>query len=292
MNDNNSFNFSILTSIYNEPCSQLKNNNFYLLKFEQLIKNDPQATFNHLFFSYYYPRREKLKLEKFEKILRLIIDNIYLQVISYLNYLQEPYQKALKNLEEYQKLCTFIKKLRGKLRRLLEEMLKDNRTPRAVKGVVKNGLHKAAKIDAYAQRKLETAQRDFDGEEIAANLSTYLENSEALADLAYFSSLYFTKQELIPIQNQLENKNFNQFTEEFLKKELLTPSTKEKILNELQEFIDDYPLYKLVKQAYAIYLTLGKIIPWEKHPFIKRLVFNSYVEAKVSSPKLSLIQKK
>ena len=292
MNENNHFNFSILTSIYNEPFSQLEDNNFYLLRFEQLIKNDPQATFNHLFFSYYYPRRQKLKLEKFEKILRLLIDDIYLQVISYLNYLQEPYQKALENLAQYQELCNFIKNLRGKLRRLLEEMLRDNRTPRAVKGVVKNGLHKAVKVDTYAQRKLETADRDFDGEEVAANLDTYLENSQALADLAYFNNLYFTKQELAPIQNQLKNKSFNQFTEEFLKKELLTANKKEKISNKLKEFIDEYPLYKLVKQAYAIYLTLGKVIPWEKHPFIKRLVFNSHLEAKLNSAQLSLVQKK
>ncbi|KXS43803.1 MAG: hypothetical protein AWU54_915 [Candidatus Frackibacter sp. T328-2] len=282
----NDFSFSIFDSLYNQPMNEIEENNFYLLKLEKLIKNNPKETLNYLFFNYYYPRRKDLNLEKFERILRLVIDRTYLQVINYINYLEEPYKNALENFDQYQLLCKFIKKIRSKLRRLLEEMLYDEETPRAVKGVIKNGIYKMAKFDAYAKRKLQTAEHEFDSEEIVNNITEYLQDSEALADLAYFSQLYFSQSKIKPIENQLQTKSLNKFTQQFLKKQLLNPHKKEKILNRLKKFIDEYPLREQAKQAYAIYLTLGKSIPWEKHPFIKRLLINSHLEARVNRAKL------
>jgi hypothetical protein len=147
-----------------------------------------------------------------------------------------------------------------------------------------------AKFDAYAKRKLETAEDEFNSEEIVENITTYLKDSEILADLACFSKIYFSKQELAPIENQLQTKSFNKFTQQFINNKLLTPTKKEMILNKLQEFIAEYPLRNQAKQAYAIYLTLGKSIPWKKHPFIKRLLINSHLETRVNNIKLSNIK--
>ncbi|SJZ93339.1 hypothetical protein [Selenihalanaerobacter shriftii] len=285
MSRKNQFNFSIFDSLYNQPLSELQENNFHLLKFEQLLKKKPKETLNYLFFSYYYPQRNELKIEKIENILRLIIDKTYLQIISYMNYLEEPYKTALENFDQYQDLCNFVKRIRSKLRRLIEELLWDEDLPRAVKGVIKNGIYKIAKFDAYAKRKLETAESEFDSEEIVENITTYLKDSEVLADLAYFKELYFSPNQLTPIKSQLQLRSFNEFAYKFLKEELLTPSIKEKIIDQLNKFINEYPLRDQAKQAYAIYLTLGKAIPWEKHPFIRRIVVNSHLEAKVNKLK-------
>ncbi|MDH7576353.1 MAG: hypothetical protein QHH75_00755 [Bacillota bacterium] len=114
-----------------------------------------------------------------------------------------------------------------------------------------------------------------------ANLPFYLEKADLLAELPQFSSIYFTTDELSCFLNSLQSYRLTQENEASLEK-LLSAPRKKQILNELFHFTRTFPLIRNAKQAFAIYISLGEIIPWTRHPFMRRLLAVSYQEAKVS----------
>lgn len=131
--------------------------------------------------------------------------------------------------------------------------------------------------DLLALLKEDNASRDLTFEEVRENLPEYLLHAVNLADFPEFIPIYFTCEELALIAKQLKINKYNQNTIDYLRL-LLTDQKKAQILYKLDDFITQVPLHQLAKYAYAVKISLGTSYPWEKHPFIKRLFTNSYLE--------------
>lgn len=280
MSIDNHPNSSIFDSLCSYSPAELEENKFYLSRLKQLIDKNPQQFFNQLFFDYYW-QSDQLELMTVIKRLRLVADQIKMPILNYLIYLEQPYNSALNNFTEQKELCQFIRKIRATLKDLIKKEITHNQTSQKTQPKIKTGLKHVNQFDTYAERRFEIADRGFNSREVIENISNYLSKAQPLADLAYFDDLYFCREKLKPIRNQLNQRSFNKFIQKFIKNKLLTTSKKEKILNHLQNFITQSFLDQQSKRAYAVYLTLGISIPWEKHHFTKRLILNSHLEAKI-----------
>jgi hypothetical protein len=114
-------------------------------------------------------------------------------------------------------------------------------------------------------------------QEALLHIDRYLNKADLLAELPQFQGVHFTGDELsdlsglsIPspeLESQLEI--------------TLTPLRKREILKVLQKFIRSYTVPLVANQAMAIFITLGEVILWHRHAFIKRLLIVSIQEAKV-----------
>ncbi|MGB3913833.1 MAG: hypothetical protein WBK18_01415 [Thermacetogeniaceae bacterium] len=116
-------------------------------------------------------------------------------------------------------------------------------------------------------------------QEIIEQIPALLRKGDLLAELSDFSGIYFTAHELEPLWNSLQNYNFLPEDEAKLE-DFFNLSIKHQILATLQNFINRNWYSPHAKIACAVYITLGEIIPWTKHPFIRRLLAVSYQEAK------------
>ncbi|HHW29042.1 MAG TPA: hypothetical protein GXX21_05775 [Syntrophomonadaceae bacterium] len=118
-----------------------------------------------------------------------------------------------------------------------------------------------------------------DLQEILEQIPVLLRKGDLLAELPDFSGLYFTAHELEPLWGALQRYNF--LPEEEAKLEnFFNLAFKHQILATLHNFINRNWNSPYAKLACAVYITLGEIIPWAKHPFIRRLLAVSYQEAK------------
>ncbi|MDA8441599.1 MAG: hypothetical protein M0Z55_04410 [Peptococcaceae bacterium] len=117
-------------------------------------------------------------------------------------------------------------------------------------------------------------------QEVAWNLTLYFTPSVILADYPEFKHLYFLPAELIPLALELENYKLSPRSNLYLKK-LLHATRKSAIETSLLNFAQTFPLILHAKWAYAIYLSLaqGEV---SAHPFVLRLLTNSYWEAKAA----------
>ena len=116
-------------------------------------------------------------------------------------------------------------------------------------------------------------------QEIIEQIPVLLRKGDLLAELSDFSGLYFTAHELEPLWGSLQRYKF--LPEEEAKLEnFFNLAIKHQILATLQNFINRNWYSPYAKIACAVYITLGEIIPWAKHPFIRRLLAASYQEAK------------
>lgn len=118
-----------------------------------------------------------------------------------------------------------------------------------------------------------------DLQEIIEQLPVLLRKGDLLAELPDFSGLYFTAHELESIWGALQKYTFTP-EEEAKLEEFLNLAIKHQILATLHNFINKNGNSPYAKIACAVYITLGEIIPWAKHPFIRRLLAVSYQEAK------------
>ncbi len=128
-------------------------------------------------------------------------------------------------------------------------------------------------------RELNDLNLPFLPHEVAWNLAMYLTPAQKLADYPQFSHVYFLPIELVPLAFDLENYNLSPFNENYL--ETLLHSTRKGAIKAcLLNFAQTFPLVLQAKWAYAVYLSLDQG-QWSKHPFIRRLLANSYWEARL-----------
>ncbi|HHY41065.1 MAG TPA: hypothetical protein GX502_07415 [Syntrophaceticus sp.] len=116
-------------------------------------------------------------------------------------------------------------------------------------------------------------------QEVIEQISVLLRKGDVLAELSDFSGLYFTAHELEPLWDSLQRYKFLPEDEAKIE-DFFNLSIKHQILVTLQNYINRNWYSPYAKIACAVYITLGEIIPWAKHPFIRRLLAVSYQEAK------------
>ncbi|HHW42002.1 MAG TPA: hypothetical protein GXX19_12825 [Syntrophomonadaceae bacterium] len=120
----------------------------------------------------------------------------------------------------------------------------------------------------------------FGPEEVLVNLPFYLKKADVLAELPQFLPVIFTTDELKCFKTPLSTYHFTEDDEIVLEK-LLVTARKKHILQTLKHFVLTYPIEDYTKKAFAIYISLGEIVPWAKHSFIRRLLAVSYQESRV-----------
>lgn len=137
----------------------------------------------------------------------------------------------------------------------------------------------------HALRDLHLDPKVYEGvpccpDEVINNLPRYLKGADLLAELTEFIPIIFTNDELCMFANSLPAYRFTQDDEKVLET-VLVPVRKKHILQVLHHFILNYPMESYVKKGFAIYISLGEIVPWAKHSFIRRLLAVGYQEARV-----------
>ncbi len=120
----------------------------------------------------------------------------------------------------------------------------------------------------------------FRPEDVLVNLSSYLKKADVLAELPQFLPVIFTTDELKCFKTLLSTYHFTEDDEIVLEK-LLVTARKKHILQTLKHFVLTYPIEDYTKKAFAIYISLGEIVPWAKHSFVRRLLVVSYQESRV-----------
>jgi hypothetical protein len=134
-------------------------------------------------------------------------------------------------------------------------------------------------------RELTELNLPFLPHEVAWNLAMYLTPAAKLADYPQFTHVHFLPTELIPLAFDLENYKLSPFNERYLET-LLHDTRKSAIKACLLNFAQTFPLVLQGKWAYAVYLSLDHG-EWCKHPFVRRLLANSYWEARLNGELLS-----
>ena len=115
--------------------------------------------------------------------------------------------------------------------------------------------------------------------EALANIDLYLDKADLLAELPQFQPVYFTGDELAGFHRLQILRSTPELESQL--EITLTPLRKREILQVTSRFIQACPLPFFANQALAVYITLGEVIPWHQHAFIKRLLAVSVQEANV-----------
>lgn len=119
---------------------------------------------------------------------------------------------------------------------------------------------------------------NIDIQEVIEEIPSLLKSADIIAELTDFSGIYFTAYELAPLWDSLQRYEITAEDEQKIEVFLQLP-IKYQILTTLYNFIQKSANTPSAKMACAVYITLGEIIPWVKHPFIRRLLGVSYQEA-------------
>ncbi|HWJ03337.1 MAG TPA: hypothetical protein VNU93_06620 [Verrucomicrobiae bacterium] len=117
-------------------------------------------------------------------------------------------------------------------------------------------------------------------QEVAWNLPMYLKPASILADYPEFKHMYFLSSEILPLAFDLENYKLSPRGEQYLES-LLHETRQEAFKANLLNFAQNFPLVLQAKWAYAVYISLARG-GWCQHPFVRRLLANSYWEAKAT----------
>lgn len=90
--------------------------------------------------------------------------------------------------------------------------------------------------------------------------------------------MYFLPSEILPLAFDLENYQLTPRGERYFN-DLLHETRRSAFRINLLNFAQTFPLILQAKWAYAVYISLEKN-EWGKHPFVRRLLANSYWEAR------------
>lgn len=238
-------------------------------RFRQMVNNQPQAILDALFFNCY---QETPSLSRFSQLRHFLVPHasyIYPGVASYAKHLQSSPVTS----EDCIRQVLILREARFLCREIVTLVLSDAVIPFTRRKV----LHQSLQWLKVVPESL--ANSHIDQDEVLANIHRYLSRSDLLAELPQFQAIYFTGDELSHLSG-LQIYRSTPDLESQLER-VLIPLRKRDILKVLQQFIQTCPLPLHTKQAFAVYISLGEVIPWHRHSFIKRLLAVSFQEAKV-----------
>ncbi|MBO8169820.1 MAG: hypothetical protein H0Z35_11645 [Thermoanaerobacteraceae bacterium] len=257
-----------------------KTSNFALYRFYHLVEQHPVQVLEVLFFQYYW-RNQAVDYLTLKRFLKKHAPAIYPAILKFTVHLERSYLLACLDKKFFSVQVRFL----GQLRHLIKDILTNlqgrsyvNTTKIAV--TLRNMKH----TDDMVLQLKENVKVPFECVLVLENMEPYLRNADSLADLPQFRCVYFAFNDLKNFAMQIENNNWSPFLYKHLE-QLLTAEKREQIRQVLKHLIENHTVPGQVKQAFVLYMTLPDDIPWHKHPFIKRLVYNSYWYGKVHNTK-------
>lgn len=258
----------VLTNVLDDWRFTNSTDPFLQRKFHHLVNQHPQKTLNTIFFELYLKHPA---INRFSSLRRFFVsqcDHVYSGFSDYALILQNTMRKEIlaDNASIINREARFITK------EILALAINNRKTPARSRSRLINNLHLLITNPCFEKTLPETL------EELLGNLPGYLEKADLLAELPDFSGVYFTASEIAPLWNALSRYTLTSEDEKKLELFLNLPRKKQ-ILFTLSNFIRRCPDSTFVKKACAVYISLGEIIPWTKHPFIRRLLAVSYQEA-------------
>ncbi|WP_366921906.1 hypothetical protein MFMK1_002326 [Metallumcola ferriviriculae] len=250
---------------------------FSVYRFYQLLDQEPINTLEVLFFNYHW-RQEKINYSVMKGFFLRHSPHIYHALTKFAVPLERNYLYACLEKDFFSKQVSFL----ATLRNLIKDTLKcitDNTTVNSKDAA--RTLRNMKHTDNIALQVKENLRIPFDSITVLDDVETFANGAEVLADLSQMRCAYFSPAAVVSFPPTDENIGATPFLSRHLQ-QLLTPKKKEQICQVLKSIIENHPLPDLVKQALALYMTLmGDDIPWQKHPFILRLYYNSYWHWKV-----------
>jgi len=233
-------------------------------RFHNFVNKSPQETLDTLFFKIYLQHPVLPNFAYLRSFLLPQSSKIYQGVSVYIKLIQN---------ETFSDTESLISR---EIRYLCREILM------IASGDMKVQPHIRCKLFKTLQ-SIHPNPRNYDFENInlqniIAQIPLHLEKADLLAELPYFSGIYYTAPELAPIWDSLQQYTLKPDDEVKLEC-FLDLSKKQQILKTLENFIHKYTDSPYIKKACAVYITLGEVIPWVKHPFIRRLLAVCYQEA-------------
>lgn len=238
-------------------------------RFRQLVNKYPQLVLDALFFDCYQLIPGLSRFSQLRSFLAPQASYIYPGIFFYVKNLH-----PLKGSDGCDRHSLIVREARNLCREIVIMVLRDTSVPLGKR----KQLHQALYSLKVAPEELDNVL--IDDHEVLANIHQYLDKADLLAELPQFQSVYFTSDELIAFHTHQPYQFSPDF--ELQLEKLLSPLRKRNILQILQQFIRSYPLPFLANQAFAVYISLGEVIPWHQHSFIKRLLIVSYQELMVS----------
>lgn len=256
----------VLDKIVSQPYCQLKEGTFLFERLKSAVCHAPVSSLEYLFYEYRIT--DKMDLSDISDLFQKLSPQCYLSFVMFINNLCPG------------KLMFMEEKIRELLTCPLEHVLETGQIPLTGQNRIMQALIKLKKSTFIEEVSGLDFPIPFDPCEVINHIDYYLKESDILADLPEFMTVYFSPEQVNPIAFQVESHKLNPFGKKFIEK-LLNEERQNMIKNSLKTFISSYPVKLYTKQAFAIYVTLGKAIPWAEHPFILRLIINSYWEHKV-----------
>jgi len=265
-NNNNTKEF--LTKLLEAWDNNSVSNIFMQSRFHSFVNDSPQETLDTLFFDVYIQHPLLSNFTQLHSFITPRSSSIYQGITDYL-----PHIKVIKNDTTNNTRFLISREVRFLCREVIISALNDVKTqPNTRFQLFKTlqSLHLNPENYAF--------DNQINPQEIIDLIPCYLEGADLLAELPYFSGIHFTASELTPLWESLEQYHFNP-DDEIKIDSFFDLSKKAQVLKTLENFIHRYPDSPSIKKAYAVYISLGEIIPWSKHPFIRRLLGVSYQEA-------------
>lgn len=257
-----------LTDFLNYRPPNTTTNSFMHKKFYNLVNKDPEKTLNKLFFELYLQHPAISRFSQLRSFLIPHFSEVYNGFSDYALVLQNYLEKGV--LSETKVIIS--REARFITKEILLLTLNTYKTPLKVRSKLIHTL-RLLQINPCFEKELPVSPW-----KLLSNLSDDLKKAELLAELPDFSGVYFTAPELATLWNAIARFNLTPTDEEDLEY-FLNLSRKKQVLFTLKNFISRCPEPIYIKKASVIYISLGEIIPWTKHPFIRRLLAVSYQEA-------------
>jgi hypothetical protein len=240
-----------------------------MIRFRQAVNREPRKTLDTLFFDCYQTLPGLSRFSQLRKLLVPLSSYIYPGIALYAGYLHTPETQTSNQRSLVSREARYL------CREIVMLALNDAAIPPGER----KKLHQALqwlKVTPAVPADIPNTMK-----EVLAHIDLYLDKADLLAELPQFQPAYFTGDELAGFRqpqilgSQLELEAQLEIT--------LTPLRKREILHFTAKFIQACPLPFLANQAIAVYITLGEVIPWHQHAFIKRLLVVSIQEANVYS---------
>ena len=233
-------------------------------RFQKIVNKYPQETLDTLFFNIYFQYPKLLNFTRLRAFLSPQFNKIHLAISDYLNFINSTPASNIRALinREVRFIC----------REIILLSLTDLKTRPQHRCQLRRSLKTSHPNEHYYNFQRVNMQ------EVIEQIPYLLRDAELIAELPDFSGVYFSKAELAPVWNSLQQYQLTPEDETNLES-FLNHSIKKQVLSTLETFVQKSPDSLLVKKACAIYITLGEIIPWTKHAFIRRLLAVSYQEA-------------
>ncbi len=256
----------------NDPNAQ-----FFTYQIYHLLNKNPVKVLETLFFQYYW-RQEAVSHSTLKAFLLKTAPYIYPAIIKFSISLERSYVLASLERNFFTEQIRFISQVRNMIREPLEILCVDKHPGTAkARHVLKIMKH----TDNMVQQLRDNLRIPFEFVHVFEDIEHHLKEANQIADLQCFKCAYFDYEQLKHHAMDLEKNHLSPFFISYLE-QLLTPAKKEQIKQVLKYLIEYHQIPQQGKQAFALYMTLGDHTPWQKHPFILRLVYNSYWYNKVT----------